>query len=110
MDRIPLHSFWGEVLRFRAGSPGEGDGGLYSPLAVLDEVEIKTAMILALLLLAQCVECNATAWELQINGETIIEDIETEGECIALRDQLDPQSPAFTRLECVEVGVIRHDA
>jgi hypothetical protein len=69
-------------------------------------------MIFAFTILAGlCNECNATVWELQFQGYPVAyHDMETIGECLALKEELDWQTPAWTALECVEVPVVRHNS
>ena len=60
---------------------------------------------------SDCNECNSTVWELRFNGHKVnAGDLETEEECEALRDTIDPQTPGFTELECVEVWVVRYES
>lgn len=64
-----------------------------------------------MILAGLCNECNATTWELRYQGNKVATDImDTREECIKLKKQLDSQTPAFTKLECVQVPTIRHQS
>jgi hypothetical protein len=55
--------------------------------------------------------CNETRWVLRYDGREVRADGDmTEEECLALRDELDPQTPPFSRLECVLEGATRHSS
>jgi hypothetical protein len=67
-------------------------------------------MILALMLLvSDCGPiCTSSAFELQIYGVTVegLGDMD-EQTCLSALEDIEPQTPPFTELLCVEVGVAR---
>jgi hypothetical protein len=67
-------------------------------------------MILALMLLAEMCGpiCTASAFELQIYGVTVdgLGDMDLPA-CLSALEDIEPQTPPFTQILCVEVGVSR---
>ena len=58
---------------------------------------------------AVCWPCNTTIWQLTYQGNVINLGDMTEQECNDILAEIDPQTPAFADLECVEVPVVRRD-
>lgn len=57
-----------------------------------------------------CMECNVTEWQLRLNGDTIIAGMPSEEDCLDELEDLEPQTPPFSDLKCVEVLISEHDA
>ena len=55
-----------------------------------------------------CLECNVTVFELRYQDEAISE-YDTEDECESAREDIDPQTPPFSKLECVETWIQRYE-
>ena len=54
--------------------------------------------------------CTGSAWELRLDGEPIVTGRDmTKEECAELYWQIEPQTPPFSLLQCVEMGVERQD-
>jgi hypothetical protein len=56
-------------------------------------------------------ECQDEVWELYINGELVsmLGDMDAI-ECSFMADEIDPQTPPFTRIECKKRYVCRQGA
>jgi hypothetical protein len=56
-------------------------------------------------------DCTGTAFELRINGIPVVTDRDmTEDECNSAAEDIDPQTPPFTEIQCVEVSVARENS
>lgn len=55
-----------------------------------------------------CLECNVTVFELRYQDEAISE-YDTADECESALEDIDSQTPPFTKLECVETWVQRYE-
>jgi hypothetical protein len=69
-------------------------------------------MILALMLLAELcgTDCTGSAFELQIYGVTVegLGDMDKIA-CLSALEDIEPQTPPFTQIYCVEVGIARQN-
>ena len=54
--------------------------------------------------------CTGTAWRLELNGEAVEAGINSEAECRDLADEIEYQTPPFSRLTCVEYPIARQDS
>lgn len=55
-----------------------------------------------------CLECNVTVFELRYQGDTL-SDYDTIEECEGAMEDIEPQTPPFTKLECVETWIQRYE-
>ena len=53
--------------------------------------------------------CTGSAWELRLDGETVVTGDMTQEECGELYQEIEPQTPPFSLLQCVETGIERQD-
>lgn len=55
------------------------------------------------------IACTTTVWELQVDGETVSLGDMDEDQCEAMKEEIEPQTKPFSRVECVAKEVIRFD-
>ena len=56
-----------------------------------------------------CMECNVTVFELRYQDQAISE-YDTKEECESALEDIEAQTPPFSKLECVETWVLRNEA